>query len=56
MLEERFQRDPDLCKSFVKASVEGWEQAFLHPAETLDMVMKNLKRLLKWHRQPAGGG
>jgi NitT/TauT family transport system substrate-binding protein len=44
MLEESFQRDPDLCKSFVKASIEGWEQAFLHPGETLDMVMKNLKR------------
>lgn len=44
VLEERFQRDPDLCKSFVKASIEGWEQAFLHPGETLDMVMKNLKR------------
>jgi NitT/TauT family transport system substrate-binding protein len=44
VLEDRFQQDPDLCRSFVKASIEGWEQAFLHPRETLEMVMKNLKR------------
>ncbi|MBN1105030.1 MAG: ABC transporter substrate-binding protein, partial [Deltaproteobacteria bacterium] len=44
MMEDRFQKDPNLCRSFVKASIEGWEQAFLHPRETVDMVMKNLKR------------
>jgi NitT/TauT family transport system substrate-binding protein len=44
VLEDRFHQDPQLCRSFVKASIEGWEQAFLDPRETLDMVMKNLKR------------
>ncbi|MEW6669160.1 MAG: ABC transporter substrate-binding protein [Thermodesulfobacteriota bacterium] len=44
LLEDRFLQDPEFCRSFVKASIEGWEQAFLHPRETLDMVMKNLKR------------
>ena len=44
LLEERFLKDPELCRSFVNASIEGWEQAFLHPEETVEMVMKNLKR------------
>jgi NitT/TauT family transport system substrate-binding protein len=44
VMETLLRRDPELCRAFVKASIEGWEQAFLHPQETLDMVMKNLKR------------
>lgn len=44
VLEERFLQDPELCKSFVRASLEGWTAAFAHPEEALDMVMKNLKR------------
>jgi NitT/TauT family transport system substrate-binding protein len=42
--EDIFLQDPDLCRSFVNASIEGWEQAFQHPRETVEMVMKNLKR------------
>jgi NitT/TauT family transport system substrate-binding protein len=41
-LSETVERDPELCRSFVKASMEGWKHAFDHPDETLDMVMKNL--------------
>ena len=44
VLEETVRRDPELCRSFVKASIEGWQQAFAHPDETLDIVMKNLKK------------
>jgi NitT/TauT family transport system substrate-binding protein len=44
VLEDRLQEDPEMCKSFVKASIEGWMGAFAHMEEALDMVMKNLKR------------
>jgi len=43
-LEETFQKDPDLCKAFVSASIEGWRYAFAHPEEALGIVMKNLKK------------
>lgn len=43
VLEETLDRDPDLCKAFQKASIEGWKYAFAHPQEALDIVMKNLK-------------
>ena len=42
-LEDRFKRNPEMCRSFVKASIEGWLGAFAHKEKTLDMVMKNLK-------------
>ncbi len=44
VLEDRFKQDPEMCRSFVKASTEGWLAAFAHKEKTLDMVMKNLKR------------
>jgi NitT/TauT family transport system substrate-binding protein len=43
-LEENFQKDPDLCKAFVNASIEGWQYVFAHPEEALGIVMKNLKK------------
>ncbi len=43
-LEDTFNRDPELCRSFVKASLEGWHCAFSHPDETLDVIMENLHR------------
>ena len=39
-MEETFRKDPDLCRRFVKASIEGWRYAFDHPSEALDIVMK----------------
>jgi len=42
-LEETYRKDPDLCRAFVQASLEGWRYAFAHPGETLDIVMKNLE-------------
>lgn len=44
VLEELYRRDPQLCSSFVKASVEGWLAAFRNPEEALGLVMKNLQR------------
>lgn len=40
VLEETFKRDPVLCCSFVRASVEGWKYAFEKPDEAIDIVMK----------------
>jgi NitT/TauT family transport system substrate-binding protein len=39
-LEETLRRDPELCRQFVLASLEGWRYAFAHPQEALDIVMK----------------
>ncbi len=44
VLEDRFQQDPEMCRSFVKASIEGWLGAFAHKEKTLDIVMEKLKR------------
>jgi NitT/TauT family transport system substrate-binding protein len=43
-LEATFNNDPELCRNFVKASLEGWHYAFSHPGETLDVVMENLRK------------
>lgn len=43
-LEDTYKKDPDLCKSFVNASIEGWKYAFSHPEETLNIVMRGLKK------------
>jgi NitT/TauT family transport system substrate-binding protein len=42
-LEETFRRDPDHCRAFVRASLEGWEYAFAHMEETLDVVMRYIQ-------------
>lgn len=44
VLEETYHNDPKLCRSFVKASLEGWRYAFEHPDETIAVVMKNLEK------------
>jgi NitT/TauT family transport system substrate-binding protein len=44
VLEDRFNQDPEMCKAFVNASLEGWAAAFANPEEALGIVMKNLKR------------
>jgi NitT/TauT family transport system substrate-binding protein len=44
VLEDTVKKDPDLCKAFVMASIEGWRYAFDYPEEALDVIMRNLKR------------
>lgn len=44
VLEETYRKDPELCRSFVEASLEGWRYAFEHPEETIAVVMRNLER------------
>lgn len=38
--EKTWQEDPEACRSFVRATLDGWRFAFDNPAEALDIVMK----------------
>ena len=42
-LEKTLKNDPALTKDFVQASIEGWNYAFAHPDETLDIVIKHMR-------------
>jgi len=44
VLKETFKKDPDLCRAFVEASMEGWRFAFSHPQESLDIVLQYILR------------
>jgi len=39
-LESTYTKDPGKCVNFVQASLAGWQYAFAHPDEALDIVMK----------------
>ncbi len=39
-LAEMVRRQPQTCRAFVAASIEGWKYAFAHPKEALDIVMR----------------
>ena len=43
-LQETVQRDPQLVDSFVRASLEGWDYAFAHPDEAVDIVLKIMRK------------
>jgi NitT/TauT family transport system substrate-binding protein len=38
-LEKTLAQDPALCRAVVAASLKGWEHAFAHPEEALDLVV-----------------
>jgi NitT/TauT family transport system substrate-binding protein len=38
--ESTLKQKPDICRNFVKASLEGWEYTFSHMDEALALVMK----------------
>ena len=39
-LEQTIKDRPQVCRAFVQASIAGWQYAFAHPEEALDIVMK----------------
>jgi NitT/TauT family transport system substrate-binding protein len=39
-LESYYKQDPRRCVRFVQASIAGWQYAFTHAEEALDIVMK----------------
>lgn len=43
VLQETLERDPQLVQAFVRASLEGWDYAFAHPEETLDVMLRIIK-------------
>lgn len=43
-MEKTFNEDPELCRNFVKASIEGWKYALIHPEESLK-VLRRYQRL-----------
>jgi NitT/TauT family transport system substrate-binding protein len=42
-LEATLARDPDLCRAVTTASLRGWEYAFAHPDEALDIVQARMR-------------
>ncbi|MGE5180288.1 MAG: ABC transporter substrate-binding protein [Bacteroidota bacterium] len=42
-LERTVGRDPALADAVVRASREGWDYAFAHPDETLDIVIRQMR-------------
>lgn len=43
-LEKSYRKDPALADAFARASLEGWRYAFDHPDETLDIVIRYMKK------------
>lgn len=41
--EKLMKEDPELCKAFVDASLEGWKYTFEHPEEAIDIIIKHIK-------------
>ncbi|WP_316896882.1 ABC transporter substrate-binding protein [Pseudodesulfovibrio indicus] len=42
-LEKTAEQRPDLCRGLVRATIRGWQYAFAHPEETLDIVMQRMR-------------
>ena len=42
-LDKTLKSDPSLCRAVVDASLRGWEYAFAHPEEALDIVLAQMR-------------
>ncbi len=42
-LEKTSQTDPALCRSFVRASIAGWQYSFDHPEEAVEIILKYMR-------------
>ena len=42
-LGSTYKANPELCKKFIKATLEGWQYTIDNPAETIECVMKYVK-------------
>lgn len=38
-----YERNPDVCQRFAEATIEGWEYAFSHKEEALDVVIRYMQ-------------
>jgi NitT/TauT family transport system substrate-binding protein len=43
--EEFFEKNPGLCKDFMEATFEGWDYAFEHRQEALDLIKQKQRAL-----------
>ncbi len=43
-MEATLKKDPQTCRLFVQASLQGWRYAFAHPRKALDIVMKYVRK------------
>lgn len=43
-MEEFYNENPELCKKFIQASIEGWEYAFANQEETLQVLRRIQKQ------------
>lgn len=43
-LDKTLKADPELCNAVVAASLRGWEYAFAHPEEALDIVLAQMRQ------------
>jgi len=44
-LEETYKKDPELCRNFVKASLEGWIYAFANEKKTVETIIKYMNKV-----------
>ncbi len=44
VLEETRAADPELVRSFTRASLEGWRYAFAHPEDALEITLKYIEQ------------
>jgi len=43
-LSQKVRSDPQLCVDFVEAALESWNYAFSHPDETIDIVIRIIRK------------
>lgn len=43
-LKKTFKKDPSLASAFVRSSIAGWDYAFSHPEEALDILLKYISQ------------
>ncbi len=41
-LAQNYESNPQICKAFVRASMEGWKYAFSHPEETITVILQEM--------------
>jgi NitT/TauT family transport system substrate-binding protein len=41
--EKFYNANPEICKSFIEATLEGWKYAFNHPEEAIQIIQKHIR-------------
>ena len=41
-LKDSYDKNPDAYRNFVRASIKGWEYAFVNPDEAIDIIIKKM--------------